>query len=310
MEYLNGTVLYGINNIYTVLAGNRELRCRIKGKILEEEGRYYNPIASGDRVVVMEDPISDSMGWIVERGERDNGFYRFNRKKKLPQVIASNIDCIMAVCCDHRPPFRPRFIDRIIIAAQIEGIDVVILANKCDLGFSEMTKERLDEYGRIGYRVIHCSAITGKGVNDITGIMEGKLTVFIGQSGVGKSSLLNRIEPDLGLKIGAVSSKYDRGVHTTRFSLMMRLSSGARVIDTPGIREFFLYNLKPEELKYYFPEFNVPQQQCGYSTCLHIAEPDCMVKKHVEEGKILGDRYESYVRIFESLKEMEGNIHG
>jgi ribosome biogenesis GTPase len=310
MEYCEGRVLYSINNIYTVLVSGKELRCRIKGKVLEEEVDYYNPIAAGDHVRIMEDPLSDDAGWIVERMERNNGFYRWNRKKKVPQVIAANVDLVMAICSTKAPPFRPRFIDRMIVSAQIEGIEVIILANKYDLQPAKETKERLDEYRRIGYRVIDCSAKTGKGIKEIIEAMHGKISVFAGQSGVGKSSLLNRIEPGLGLKIGDISAKYDRGVHTTRFSIMLALSTGEWVIDTPGLREFFIYDLKSDELRYYFPEFTTASEKCGYSSCLHIAEPDCMVKELLRQGKIHEDRYESYVRIFESLKEREREVIG
>jgi ribosome biogenesis GTPase len=310
MEYLEGIVLYGINNIYTVLVSGKELQCRIKGKVLEEEEQYYNPIAAGDYVSIMEDPFSNSMGWIVERKERKNGFYRWNRKKKVPQVIAANVDLVMAICSDRAPPFRPRFLDRMIVSAQSEGIEVIILANKCDLRFTKKTKERLVEYRKIGYRVIYCSAKTGEGINEIKAAIRGKISVFAGQSGVGKSSLLNRIEPGLDLKIGDISSKYNRGIHTTKFSVMLILSTGQRVIDTPGLREFFIHDITSDELKYYFPEFRIPSEKCGYSSCLHVAEPDCMVREYVKQGKIHGDRYKSYIRIFESLTERERELIG
>lgn len=300
-----GIVLFGVNNIYTVRTGERDIQCRIKGKILKNDKTFYNPIAVGDIVQIVIDPVSDDEGLITGRRERKNAFIRWNKKKKCPQVIASNVDYLVAICSVQSPPFRPRFLDRLIISALIEEIEPVIVANKCDLGIDRETDERLCDYEKNGYKVVRCSAKTGKGIDPLSLLIKDKCSVFAGQSGVGKSSLLNIIEPDLNLKVGEISSKYDRGIHTTRFSVMIVLHDGTRVIDTPGIRECWIYNLEPDQLKFYFPEFLAPAEECGYYSCLHLEEPDCKVKELVEKGEIHGDRYFSYTRIIQSIKERE-----
>lgn len=300
-----GLVLFGVNNIYTVRIGEKNFQCRIKGKIFKEDENFYNPIAVGDIVQIVIDPVSEGEGLITGRKERKNAFIRWNKKKKSPQVIASNIDYLIAICSIQAPPFRPRFIDRLIISALIEEVEPVIVANKCDLGFNHETKARLHDYEKNGYKVVYCSAKTGKGINTLSSLIKDKCTVFAGQSGVGKSSLLNIIEPDLNLKVGEISSKYDRGIHTTRFSVMIILQDGTKVIDTPGIRECWIYNLDPDQLKFYFPEFVAPAEECGYYSCLHLEEPDCKVKELVEKGEIHKDRYFSYMRIMQSLNERE-----
>ncbi|MBN2534106.1 MAG: ribosome small subunit-dependent GTPase A [Spirochaetales bacterium] len=300
-----GLVLFGVNNIYTVRSGERDYRCRIKGKIFKEDENYYNPIAVGDIVRIITGTASGNEGLITGRIERKNAFIRWNKKKKSPQVIASNIDYLIAICSAQSPPFRPRFLDRLIISAVIEEIEPVIVINKCDLELDAETKERLLDYEKNGYRVVYCSAKTGEGIDSLSSIIKDKCTVFAGQSGVGKSSLLNIIEPDLDLKVGEISSKYDRGIHTTIFSIMIILKDGTKVIDTPGIRECWIYNLEPDQLKFYFPEFLKPAEECGYLSCLHLEEPGCKVKELVEKGEIHHDRYYSYTRIMQSIIEQE-----
>jgi ribosome biogenesis GTPase / thiamine phosphate phosphatase len=298
-----GFIIFGVNNIYTVHTGEKDLRCRIKGKVFKEDIRYYNPLAVGD--IVQIDQVSEDEGLITGRKERTNAFTRWNRKKKSPQVIAANVDYCAALCSVQSPPFRPRFLDRLIINARIEEIEPVIVANKCDLGMDEETEQRLKDYEKIGYTVVYCSAKTGQGIDTLSSIINDTCTVFAGQSGVGKSSILNMIDPECDLKVGEISSKYDRGIHTTRYSIMLMLNEGTKVIDTPGIRECWIYNLEPEQLKFYFPEFIVPAEECGYYSCLHLDEPDCKVKELVEKGEIHKDRYFSYTRILQSLKERE-----
>ncbi|MBN2444966.1 MAG: ribosome small subunit-dependent GTPase A [Spirochaetales bacterium] len=300
-----GLILFGVNNIYTVRIDEKDVQCRIKGKIFKDDRAYYNPIAVGDIVRVTPDPLSPDEGLIVSRTERKNAFIRFNMKKRTPQVIASNVDYLMTITSVKSPPFRPRFIDRLLVSGLIEEIEPVIVVNKCDLGIDKETQIRLDDFEKNGFKVFYCSAKTGEGIEELRSFIQYKTTVFAGQSGVGKSSLLNLLEPDLDLKVGKVSSKYDRGVHTTRFSIMVLLDDGTRVIDTPGIRECWIYNLDPDQLKFYFPEFILPSGECGYSSCLHFDEPGCKVKELVEEGKIHKDRYKSYLNILESLTERE-----
>jgi ribosome biogenesis GTPase len=298
-----GLVLIGINNIYTVDCDNVQYRCRIKGKVLQDDVDYYNPIAVGDYVSIMEDPITPDTGWITDRRPRKNSLVRFNNKKRAPQVIAANVDLIVCVTTAKSPPFRPRFLDRLIIAALSERIEFLVCVNKTDLGIDDETRRRLDQYRTIGYEVIEMSAETSDGFEKLERQILGKKVVFAGQSGVGKTTILNRIEPTLRMRVGEISRKYDRGIHTTRFAVMVRTIHDTHIIDTPGIREMTLFSVEPEQLRYYFEDFKVPARSCAYSSCLHLSEPNCGVRDAVERGIIHADRYESYSRLYESLKE-------
>jgi ribosome biogenesis GTPase len=305
---LLGQVLYGINNIYTVLIEGRELSCRIRGKVLkigEDKDSLpdYNPIAVGDWVKITPDPHSERKGWIRSRINRRSRLVRFNKKRRAPQVIAANLDLLVCVGSVKNPPFRPRFVDRILVSAHFGNVDPLIFINKCDLGIEEDVTERVGAYTRSGYKVILGSALNGDGLAELKDRLAGKTAVFVGHSGVGKSYLLNRLDPSLNLRVGDISQKYNRGEHTTTFAVMVRLGDSCWVIDTPGIRELDVYGVKPEELKFFFPEFTGPAEHCAYSSCNHIEEPDCAVKEQLELGGIHPDRYESYIRIFQHLQE-------
>jgi ribosome biogenesis GTPase len=299
---MKGHILFGVNNIYTASVSGKQMLCRIKGKILQDDSDYYNPIAVGDYVEITQDALSDTNGTITSRYERKNTLIRYNNKKNVPQVIAANVDTIVCVTSVKSPPFRPRFLDRLIVSALFENIEFLICVNKCDLGIDPDTQERITQYRTIGYNVMLVSAETGEGIEELNHALQGRIAVFAGQSGVGKSTLLNKIEPTLALKVGEISKKYDRGVHTTRFSILIPINNNTSLIDTPGIRELSLWGIEPEELKHYFTEFIEPAKKCSYSSCLHINEPECSVKSLVEQGLIHPDRYESYLRLYESLK--------
>jgi len=312
---MSGRVLYGINNIYRVLVDERELTCGIRGKILKSEDtgamdNAYNPIAVGDRVRVMEDPHSRQKGWITARERRHSSLIRYNKKRKAPQTLAANIDLMVCVTSASSPPFRPRFIDRLLVSAQVGNVASLIFVNKCDLRLGEQEKQRLAVYRKIGYPVLMGSALTGEGMAELGKALHERVAVFVGQSGVGKSRLLNRLDPTLSLKVGNVSRKYDRGGHTTNYAVMVRLGSLGWIIDTPGIRELEIFGIEPEELGFYFPEFIEPARGCGFSSCNHIEEPDCRVKDAVGAGIIHEDRYESYVRIYSDLKVFREESYG
>ncbi len=302
---LYGQVIFGINNIYTVLINNKEILCRIKGKKFKEEERSYNPIAVGDWVHMIPDTHSNEKGWIVERDERKSYLVRYNKKRRAPQTIASNVDLLVCVTSTCNPPFRPRFLDRLLISSESGNIEPVIFINKCDLKLSNPNRERLKYYSKIGYKVIYGSAKTGKGISELNKYISNKLSVFAGQSGVGKSSILNALKPGLGLKVGEISQKNDRGIHVTNFAQMIQLDKKTNIIDTPGIRELDVHNIDSKKLIHCFPEFVDLLGKCSYSSCMHIDEPDCIVKEYVMQDKIHKDRYESYLRIYESLNNNE-----
>ena len=303
---LFGRVLYGINNIYTVLSDGREISCRILGKVLKS-GRQkdgppeYNPIAVGDWVEMTSDPHSEDKGWIKSRTDRKSRLVRFIKKRRAVQIIAANVDLLVCVTSVDKPPFRPRFVDRMLVSAHVGYVEPMIFVNKSDLSAEEGLAERIEAYRKGGYTVILGSALTGDGLEELKKLIADTTAVFVGQSGVGKSYLLNRLEPGLNLKVGDISQKYNRGEHTTNFSMMVRLDRNCWVIDTPGIRELDIHGVRPEQLKSYFPEFVEPAEMCAYSSCNHIEEPDCEVKQRVEQGGIHPDRYESYIRMYQHL---------
>jgi ribosome biogenesis GTPase len=307
---VGGLVLFGVNNIYTVEIDGRKLQCRIKGKVLRTGRSEYNPIAVGDRVAVLPDEYSPSVGWIVRREPRSTVLSRWNKKRQAVQVIAANADTLVGVSSVQSPPFRPRFLDRLIVSAEAAGVEALIVINKWDLPRQRDTEERLSDYQRIGYRVFACSARTGDGVPELEGALRGRTAVFFGQSGVGKSSLLNRIEPGLALTIGEISQKHNRGSHTTNFARLVRLPGGLAVIDTPGIRELEIADVEPAQLPFLFREFAELAPRCAYSACRHLDEPECAVRAAVESGDVHPDRYESYLRIYADLKSFYDERHG
>jgi len=307
---LEAEVLYGINSIYTVSAGGMLLQCRIKGKQLKEAQRSYNPIAPGDIVEVTRDSLTRSEGMISEVMRRRTRLVRWNKKGRAPQILAANADIAVCVTSPSAPPFRPRFIDRLIVAAETGGLVPLIVMNKCDLASSAGVSERLAFYQGMGYKVHSCKARTGEGIGELAALLAGKTAVFVGQSGVGKSSLLNALAPGIDLRVGDLSQKHDRGNHTTNFSVLLPIENGLRIIDTPGIRELELAEVLPDEVGFHFREFTAYMQSCSYQPCLHDDEPGCAVAAAVQNGEIHYDRYESYLRILQELRETRKAAHG
>jgi ribosome biogenesis GTPase len=218
---------------------------------------------------------------------------------RLERVIAANVDVVVNVVSLKNPPLRPGLIDRYLIAIGKSGAEPLVCVNKIDLLSGPEELDALRPYQDIGIQVILCSAATRAGLDSLTEALAGKLCVFAGHSGVGKSSLLNALDPELQITTGSVSETNEKGRHTTTSSALYHLPNGATVIDTPGIREFGLWDVTPDDLRRCYKEFDA--YQCAFSDCTHTHEPDCAIKQDVASGAISSARYESYARILASL---------
>ena len=316
----SGLVIRSSRNLFIVrsLCGGEEIEseCRIKGKILKGVEGYYNPLAPGDIVEI-------SGGLILGVEKRRNVFARFNQKGQAPQLLAANVDLVFCVTSPSSPPFRPRFLDRALLQAEIAGIPAAIVCNKCDLAHNGSfddpdTEERLSDFERIGFPVLRLSAKTGEGLDDFKQFIGGKFSVLVGQSGVGKSSLINALIPDLNIKTGRINEKFDRGNHTTTQAVLLDLPAGAcireyegspktRIIDTPGIRRFAPSGIPAADLILYLREFAPLAGKCSYGlSCSHETEPGCKIMEAVAAGAIHEDRYESFLRIRDELSGKSG----
>jgi ribosome biogenesis GTPase len=317
-------VIRGSRNIFTVRLeeDGTILECRIKGKILKGVEGYYNPLAPGDRVVAEADPLHPGTGLIRGLEERRNVFTRFNQKglgasrSAASQLLAANVDLVICVTSPASPPFRPRFLDRVLVQAAAAGITPLIVCNKQDLpGDDPDVAERLEDFHRIGYPVFFLSAKTGEGLDALRSRIDGAFSVLVGQSGVGKSSLINALLFESRIRVGAINEKYDRGNHTTTMAAMVELppcggvpdrtgGAGGRtlVIDTPGIRRFVPDGVNAEDLILYMREFAPLAGTCTYGlSCSHRTEPGCKIMEAVSAGVIHEDRYESFLRIRDEL---------
>jgi ribosome biogenesis GTPase len=283
-------------------------KCRIKGKFRIKGIKSTNPIAVGDQVDFTLETIGDEeVGIITKIHERSNYIVRKSvNLSKQTHIIASNIDQVFLLITISNPKTLTTFIDRFLVTAEAYSIKAILVFNKIDIYRIEERAEILylkDIYEPIGYECIEVSSTRGDNVDQIKELMKGKVSMFSGHSGVGKTTLVNAIEPGLNLKTKEISEQHRQGQHTTTFAEMFDLSFGAKIIDTPGIKGFGVVDMSKEELGDYFPEFFALRSECKFHNCIHVNEPQCAVKEALEEGIVSWSRYKSYLQILEGEEE-------
>lgn len=297
---MTGVVLKVVGNQFTVLNENGEKKdCVLKGKLRLLESKSTNPVVVGDKVDFTLQP--DGLGIIEYVHERINYIVRKSvNLSKQKHILAANIDCVYLVVTLLFPETNLEFIDRFLVTAEAYSVPAAIILNKIDLydGMDEQIFDFIDIYTKAGYPVFKVSALSGEGVEALKKHMQGKTNLVSGNSGVGKSSILNVIEPALHLKIQDISLAHFKGKHTTTFSQMFELSIGGYVIDSPGIKGFSFIDIKKDELFHFFPEIFKLTPQCKYYNCTHVNEPGCAVKEAVANGIIHEMRYRNYLSMF------------
>ena len=322
-----GLVIRTTGSWYNVLlADGTVVECRLRGNFRIRGSKQTNPIAVGDRVAFQ--PLDDGTGMITDIEDRRNYIVRRSTKlSKQTHVIAANIDLLCLVATLGLPRTSTGFIDRLLVTAEAYHIPAVIIFNKCDLYDDElwqMLGEIKAIYTSAGYPVYEVSALKGTGIDAVKELIAGKTCLFSGHSGVGKSALLNAIDPSLQLRTGEISEWSLKGTHTTTFAEIFpikldskeipseesqnpsfsafRFPLPAFLIDTPGIKEFGMVDFQPWELSHFFPEMRSRLQDCRFATCTHRHEPGCAVKEAVENGEISPERYQNYLNIVESIE--------
>ena len=306
---MNGVVYKSTGSWYTVKATDGVFyECKIKGKFRIEGIKSTNPVAAGDHVVFeVETKGDETIGIINKIAPRENYIIRKSvNLSKQTHIIAANVDVAFLLVTLNNPPTFAPFIDRFLVTAEAYHIKAVLLFNKIDTYNEDQTLEikyLAALYRSIGYECVGISAKTGKNIDKVKQMMQGKVSMFSGHSGVGKSTLVNALEPTLELKTKQISTQHMLGQHTTTFAEMYDLSFGAQIIDTPGIKGFGVVEVEKQELGNYFPEFFELKDQCKFNNCLHKQEPKCAIKDALDNDTLSWSRYKSYLQILEGEQE-------
>ena len=295
-ETLAGLVVRAQSGFLTVETDRGQFICRLRGR-LKQGMTEGDIVAVGDRVTIT--PDVDGTGTIEAVQARTAAFSRIRSgiKRDYRQIILANPDQIVAVFACAKPEPHLRMLDRFLVIAEKQGVAALIVANKVDLVAPSQAKALFGMYEELGYPVLYTSAHTGEGLSLLRDHLQDKISALAGPSGVGKSSLLNAIQPDLGLHVRAVSDATSKGTHTTHVRELFRLDVGGYVADTPGIRSLALWDTEPEELDAYFVEMRTRVADCQFSDCTHTHEPGCAIQAAVEVGEINPERYHSYLRL-------------
>lgn len=296
---MKGTVIKSTGSNYQVMADGKVYDCGLKGKIRLEGRKTTNPVAVGD--VVDLDFEEEDKVMIEKIHPRKNYIIRKSiNLSKQAQILASNMDQAVLIATLVSPRTSLGFIDRFLITAEAYSIPASIIFNKCDLldeTLLGLQKEIIDIYTKVGYACYEVSSYDHKQIEQLRGLFKDKTTLVAGHSGVGKSTFINALQPGLFIKTGEISSAHAKGMHTTTFAELHPLSFGGGIIDSPGIKELGLVEMKKEEVGHYFPEIRARMNDCKFNNCLHVNEPKCAVIAAVERGEISPERYNSYLGI-------------
>jgi ribosome biogenesis GTPase len=301
---MKGLVIKSTGSWYMVKDVNGTiLECRIKGKIRMDGSKNTNPVAVGDNVE-FELESEEDKGVITKIDPRRNYIIRKSTNlSKQSHIIAANIDRAFLLVTIAMPRTSTGFIDRFLVTAEAYHIPASLLFSKIDM-YDEKDKAELERmrrlYENLGYTCFEISSLKGIGIVELKRLLKGKSSLLAGHSGVGKSALVNALDTTFSIKTGHLSEAHDKGRHTTTYAELFELADGGAVIDTPGIKEFGMFDLRKEELSHYFPEMKALFNKCKYNSCLHLTEPGCAVKLAVEAGEIAGSRYNSYLGIMNS----------
>ncbi len=303
-ERIEGTVTKITSVLAEVDVGGRTYQCKARGRLIEADWGETKPLAVGDRVAFTPIEDGEDEGVIEEvLPRRTKLSRRLPRDPRIEHVIVANVDQALIVASVRKPPLTAGIIDRYIIAGEAGGLEPIICINKIDL--AEEPGEYLGlarMYGEMEYPVVLTSATERRGLEELKELLRGKSTVLAGHSGVGKSSLLNAIQPGLDLRTGAVDYK---GRHCTTWVSLLKLEFGGYVVDTPGIREYDLWDIEKHEVQQFFPWIWERSHECDLPDCIHVHEPGCAVKQALEAGEMPRSRYESYLRIVDTIEEQE-----
>lgn len=303
---MKGLVIKNTGSWYTVKTDDGNVvESKIKGNFRLKGIRSTNPVAVGDRVEIVRN--QEGTAFIINIEDRRNYIIRKSQNlSKQSHIIAANVDQAFLLVTINHPQTSTTFIDRFLASAEAYGVPVILVFNKTDLLTDEeleYQKMMIDLYEIVGYDCVAISAEKGDGIDDLLGLLEGKITLLSGNSGVGKSTLINKIVPGVNLRTSDISDSHNTGMHTTTFSEMIQLEKGGYIIDTPGIKGFGTFNMEPEEITGYFKDIFKFSQNCRFSNCTHTHEPGCAVLKAVEEHYIAQSRYQSYLSMLNDKDE-------
>ncbi|MBD3380632.1 MAG: ribosome small subunit-dependent GTPase A [candidate division Zixibacteria bacterium] len=314
-EQISGRVVKAYGRLFWVQAGDRQLLSALRDKVKKQAESKISPVVVGDKVMleILADPdkIDPSQGnpqaVITEVAPRLSRFSRPKRgREDLEQIVAANIEQMLIVTSVARPSFKPHLVDRFLVAAASGGLTPIIIVNKIDLAHDIDLDQFRETYSRLDIGVILTSVTEKTGLKQFEQALKDKISVIAGQSGVGKSSLLNAIEPELNIRIGEVSEYSQKGVHTTTAVEMHTLTCGGFVVDTPGLKYLGLWGIEATELQYLFPEIERYAGYCRFSDCLHRGEPGCGIRDALAKGLIDKNRYQSYLTLLDEQKQQEG----